>query len=167
MVFRITDNGHANAEPCSRSALWNGFRGVVGTFRVDVGPQLFEESFYSGFRKQHYIIHRTKSRDQQCARVFIEDGAARSLQAADAQVIIDANDENVAFPPRAFQIADVADVQSIEATVGKDNSFAATLVFCKFLLQRFAKNDFAASFTHVSGSRSGNLATNGIEEFLT
>jgi hypothetical protein len=87
-------------------------------------------------------------------RVFLKHGTARTLQAADAAIVVDAHNEDVAFAARTFEIANVADVESIEAAVGKDYAIATALMLCKFVLERFARNDFAVSLTHDSGSRS-------------
>src|SRR5919108_977546 len=152
MIFRITHNGYANAKPRSSSTLRNRLRRIVCAFRMDIWPQLFEQSFHAGFGKQNNVIDRTKGGNQKSACIFIEHGPARPLQSAHTGIVVDSDNENVALAPRAFKIADVADVQSIEAAVREDDAFAALLVFRKLVLQRFARNDLAASFTHNSGS---------------
>jgi hypothetical protein len=70
-----------------------------------------------------------------CAGVLIEDGAAWPFEMADTGIRIHAHDENVPFAPGAFKITNMTDVQRVEATVGKNDSLAATFEFRKFFAQ--------------------------------
>src|SRR5437016_14398464 len=79
---------------------------------------------------------------------------------------IDAHNDNVAFASRAFEIADVADVQCVEAPIGKDDALAPASVFREFTLQHIAGNDLARGFAHDSASSSRDFAADGIEKLL-
>src|SRR5438132_3534844 len=107
---------------------------------MDVRATFFQESFHVGFREEHDVIYTAKRGNEMRAGVLIEDGAARPLEMADAGIGIHAHDENVTFPPGAFEITDMSDVQGVEATVGKNDSPAVAFVFRKFFAQWIYRN---------------------------
>src|SRR5215469_445589 len=49
VVFRVADDGNADAETVRYGAFGDGFGGVVGAFYVDIGAKFFEELFDVGF----------------------------------------------------------------------------------------------------------------------
>src|SRR5579862_546615 len=59
MVFRVAHNRYANAQAVGHRTLRDGFRGVVGALRVDLGPQLHEQLFHIGLIENHHVIHRS------------------------------------------------------------------------------------------------------------
>ena len=79
---------------------------------------------------------------------------------------VDTYNQNVALAARAFEIANMAYVQRIEAAVSEDHALAAALVLQQFAAKRFAANNLGGSFAHNSGSSPGNLAADGVEKFL-
>ena len=60
----------------------------------------------------------------------------------------------------------MADMQSVKAAVGEDDSAAVALEFCQFFTQHIARDDFGSGQTHDLGGGSGSLAADGFEEFF-
>jgi hypothetical protein len=127
MVFGIAYDGDADAEAGGDGAFGNGVGGVVGAFGVDVGAQIFEKFFDVGFGKNHDVVGRAESGDEEGACLFVEDGAAGAFERADAGIGVDGDDEEVAFCFGAGEVTSVPDVEGVEDAVGEDNALAALL----------------------------------------
>src|SRR5260370_30541861 len=127
MIFRVTHDGYADAQPRSDGAFRHGFGRIVSSFGVDVRAKFFQKSFDVRLGEQDDKIHAAKCGNELRAGILIEDGTAGTLEMADAGICIHAHDENVPFAPGAFEITNMRDVQGVEATVGKNNSPAAAI----------------------------------------
>src|SRR5260370_37943420 len=55
VIFGVTNDGHADAEPSGNSALRHGLGGVVGGFRLGLRAQFFANSFGSRFGADHDV----------------------------------------------------------------------------------------------------------------
>ncbi len=166
MILVVTNDGHADAEPSGDGAFRHGVRGVVSSFGVDIGAEFFKKGFHVGFGKEHDEIHAAKRGDEMGTRVFIEDGTAGALQLADAGIRIHADNKDVAFAARAFEITNMSDVQGVKASVGENDPPTATLVVREFLAQHISRDNFGSGFTHDLRSGSGCLVTDGVEKLF-
>ena len=63
--------------------------------------------------------------------MLVEDGAAGAFEGTDTGIGVDGDDEEVAFAFCGGKIADVADVEGVEDTVGEDDAPAALPCCCK------------------------------------
>src|SRR6267142_1079568 len=115
MILWVANNGDANAKSRGDRAFRNAICRVIRAFGVDVGPQLFQKRLDVGFSEEHDVVHTAEGRHDLRARAFIENRPTGSLQVAHAGIGVHTNNQNIAFAARAFKIADVADVQHIEA----------------------------------------------------
>jgi len=131
MIFRIADDRDADAQTGGDGALGDGFRGVVGAFRVDVGLQFFEEFFDVGLGENYDVVDGAESSDEKGAGLFVENGTAGALERTNAGIGINGDDEEIAFGLRGAEIAGVADVERIEDAVGEDDALAALLGVCQ------------------------------------
>src|SRR5580692_1703919 len=120
MIFGIADDGDSDAETLSGRSFGNCFRGVVGSFGVNVGAEIYEERLDARFVEKHHVIDAAERGDELRAGVFVEDGATRTFESADARVGIDADDENVAFAAGSCEVANVAYVKRIKTAVRKN-----------------------------------------------
>jgi hypothetical protein len=118
MIFGVAYDGYANAEAGGDGTFGDGVGGVVGAFGVDVGAQFFEKFFDVRLGEDHDVVYCTESGDEKRAGLFVENGAARAFEWADAGIGIDGDDEEVAFGFCTREVAGVADVKRIEDTVG-------------------------------------------------
>src|SRR5579862_9692640 len=125
VVFGVADDGDADAETIRDGAFGNGVGGVVGALGVDVGAKLFEQFFNVGLGKDHDVVHHAQGGDEESARVFIQDGTAGPFQRGNARIGVDADDEDLSLLLGAGEIANVADVERIEAAVGEDDGLPA------------------------------------------
>ena len=166
MILWVANNGDANAKPRGDRAFRHALGRVVRAFGVNVGPQLFQERFDVGFGEEHDVVYAAEGRHELRARAFIEDRPAGSLQVADAGIDVHANDQNIAFAARAFEITNMPDVKHIEAAVRQNDALAAALVFRESLAERITGNDLGRGLAHDSAGGSRGFAANGVEKFL-
>jgi len=166
VILGITHNGYADAEPGGDGALGYALCRVIRAFAVNVGPQLFQERFDIGFGEEHDVVYAAERCHELRARVFIENRPAGPFQIAHTGIGVHANDQNIAFAARAFEIANVPDVQRIEAAVREDDAPAMALVFLEFLAEYTLRHDFGTGFAHDSAGGSGGFTANGIEKFF-
>lgn len=148
MFLRIADDGDANAKAVGDGAFWNGFRGVIGALGVNVGAQFLEQLFDVGFFEEDDEINVTQGSDEFGAGVFVQNGATGTFQAENAGIGIYTDDEDVTFLPGAGEIAHMADVECIEAAVGKDDALAVALGSIEEKLESLARFNFGFGFTH-------------------
>ena len=148
MVLGIADDSYADAEASGDSALGDGIGGVVGALGVDVGTQVVEELLDVGLAEKHDVIDSAESGDQRGSGGLWKNWAAGPFQGANAGIGIHGDDQEVAFAARAFEIADVPDVQGVEAAVGEDNFAAVALVAGKDSAEFFAGDDFGFGGAH-------------------
>ena len=166
MIFGIADDGNFNAEAMSRSPLRHRFGCVVGAFGVNVRAEVFEQGFYVRFAEQEYVVDGAKRGHEEGAGALIKNGAAGAFQSRDAQVGIDADNQEVAFAAGSFEIADVTHVKSIKTTVGKDDSLAELPALRQFAAEQFARDDFGFRLAHGSGGSPAGLVANGSEKLI-
>src|SRR5271170_3630926 len=102
MILRVANDGDFDAETIGGGSLRNGFGGVVGAFRVNVGAKVFEQRLHTRFAEENHIIDGLQRGHEVGASVLIENGAARAFQFANARVGVDADDEDVALAAGAF-----------------------------------------------------------------
>src|SRR4029077_662690 len=166
MLFRISNDGDSDAESCRDGPLRNGFRRVIGSLCVNIGAEGFEQALHALFVEDHHVIDGAKSGDELRARLLTEDRTAWAFERADAAVPIDAHSENVTFATSPFEVADVPDMERVEAAVRKNDTLAAALVPDKFCSQSISRNDFGFRAAHASGGRSPRFTADGFEELF-
>ncbi len=166
MIFWIADDGNLYAESRGGGAFWHSFHRVVSSLGMNVWAKVFEQRLNARFTKQHDVIDSSKRGNEESASVFSEDGTTRTFQSAYARIRIDAHDEDVAFAPCAFQIADVADVERIETTIGKNDALPVLFMLRQFISKPLAGNDLGCGVAHVSGGSPAGLLANGGEQFI-
>src|SRR5579883_662660 len=164
VVFGIADDGDANAEAISDGAFGHGFGSVVGALDVDAGTKFLEEPFDVRLGEDDDVIDHAERGNEQRAGVFVEDGAAGTFQPADTGIGVHADHEDVSLLFGAREIADVADVQRVEAAVGEDNGLAATLFVGQEFFQLIAGDNFGQGGAHGSGMCSGGGSAYGFEK---
>ena len=167
VILRVAHNGDADTELLGDGAFGDSVRCVVSPFGVNVGPQIFQEGFDVGFGEEHDVVHAAERRNEAGPRALIENRPAGALQIAHAGIAIYADHENIAFAAGAVEIADVSDVQRIEAAVRQDDALAAALVLRELLAESVTRNDFGSSLAHDSAGGPRSFAANGVEELFT
>src|SRR5208337_390793 len=168
VFLRIADDGYADTEAIGGCALRNSFRAVVRAFCVNVRTDIFEQGFDIGLCEEHHEIDIAQRGYQLRAGLFVENGPARPLQAADAGVRIDRYNQNIAFAFCPGKIADVAHMQRIEAAVGQHDSLALSLQFTDGGTDKFARMNFGLGGPHrkcLEGHLRSSLS-NGFQEFV-
>src|SRR3974390_247938 len=163
MVFRVADNSYANTKPRAGGPLRHGVGGVVGAFGVDIGTQILEEFCDVGFRENDHVVDIADRRNQLCAGLLVENGPAGTFQARNTRIRVDGDDQDVAFALCPGEIADVADVQRVEATVRQYDGQLFRLVAGGCGDRGGSIDDFVLGGPHVSGSRLRGSVADGVE----
>jgi hypothetical protein len=91
---------------------------------VDIRAQFFKECFHARLREDYNVIDVAQRRHQKRPGPLLKNRPARSLQSSRAVIGIDGNNENVPLAFRAGKIANMADVQRIEASVRQNDAFS-------------------------------------------
>jgi hypothetical protein len=137
VVLGVAGDGDADAETVGDFALGHGVNGVVGALGVNVGAERLEEMRDAGFAEEDDVVDGTKGGYQTGAGAFVEDRASGTFESAGAGVAVDGDDQRVAEGAGGFEIADVADMENVEAAIGEDNGLTALLVVADERLERF------------------------------
>jgi hypothetical protein len=128
VIFGVAGDGHAYSKGRGGGALGHCFGRVVRSFGVHIGTQIVQQGFGGWFAEEHYVIYFAQRGHQTGPSVFVENRTARAFQISDAGVVIYPNHQNIALGSRGLKISHVANVQHIEAAVGKDHALSALLV---------------------------------------
>lgn len=94
---------------------------VIGAFCMNRGLKGVENAVDVRLIKDHNMIHTPKCGNKRRSFILIQDRAPGSFQAANRPVAVDRHNERIAQCACTFEIAHVADVENIEAAVGKDD----------------------------------------------
>src|SRR5882762_9544052 len=119
MIFGVADNRNANTKPLRGRALRNVCDGVIGPLGVNVGSQFGEQRFNVALAEDQDIFDRSQRSHQSSACSLWKNRTPISLQGAYARIGIHSHNQNIALAARAFEIARVAHVQRVKATVGQ------------------------------------------------
>ena len=129
-LARCARAGRASSDPSGRRrwrcgrrrpddvALGHGVDGVVGALAVHVGQQR-EQRAHGRLGEDDDVVHAAQRRHELGAVGRRQDGPARALQRPHRRVVVDGDDQPVGLRRGALEIADVADVQQVEAAVGE------------------------------------------------
>jgi hypothetical protein len=124
MSFWVARDGDPNAQLRGNFPLGNRVCGVVGSLGVDVGTQFAQERLDIWLVENQDVVHGFKSGDKLGASAFGENGTAGTFQAPLTGIGIDSDDEDIAFAPGSGKVTDVADVEHVKTSIGKDDALA-------------------------------------------
>jgi len=124
VVLRITDDDDPAAVGEHRVTLGHALRRVVGALGVNGGPDRRHERVGRVLVEHDDVVHRAQRREHLRALARRHHGAPRPFQPRHRRVAVDADEEHVAERAGGLEIADVADVQEVEAAVGEDEALA-------------------------------------------
>ena len=142
MVLRIADYGGATTVLLDNLALGYRVDGVIGALAVHVRSQRLQQGTDGQLRKDDDVVHAAKRGDQFGSIGRGHDRPARPLELTHHIVVIDADDEQIRFIRGGFEVSHVADVQQVEAAVGKGNRSSAATCLGRALEELLAGNDF-------------------------
>ena len=167
VIFGIADDAGFAAERTHHLAFGDGLFSVVRAFAVHVGTESIEERGNVDVVEDDDDIDALECRDQLGSIHRAQDGSARAFEFLGDLVAVDSDDEDVTHRARAFEIANVADVQQVEVTVREhDTLMGALRVFdesgCVF------QGDDGAHCTHcLTASASSSRETVAVPRFIT
>jgi len=130
MIFWITNDRYSSAEGSYHIAFRNGVLGVIGAFGVNIGLEREEQLFDS-----RLIENRHKVNSFQCgydlgSLVLGYERSAIALQSSSLFVRIHADNQKIAQGFRRFEVANMANMKDVEATISQYNS--ASFSLCGF-----------------------------------
>ena len=86
---------------------------------MDVGPQREQQRRHGRLGKDDDVVDAAQRGDELGAIRRSAGSAGPAPSAADRRIVVDGDDEPIGLARRGLQVADVADVQQIEAAVGE------------------------------------------------
>ena len=122
--LRVARDGDPRAQRFHRTALGNVLLGIVGALGVHVGAEARDQRVGAVLLEHDHRVHPAHRRDQLRALRGGHHRPARALQASHRGVGVEPDHERVAERARGLEIADVADVEEIEAAVGEHQPLA-------------------------------------------
>lgn len=165
MILGIANNSDANAQAMGDSSFGNGFGSVVRALGVNVRTKFLEQFFYIRFWKNQDIVDGAECADQLGTGLFVEDRAPAAFQVTKAGVCVHSDDEDVSFTFGAFEVANVANVERVEAAVGEYNALSCFLCFAEQGAKFVAGSDFGLGSAHELEIRLRRGAVNSFEQF--
>src|SRR5579864_488557 len=157
MLLRVSGNCETNAETRGFLALGNCVDSVVGALRVNVWMKVAQKSTDVGLVENYDVIHGGERGNKFGARLRGQNRAAGAFDSADARIGIYRDNENVAFPARAFEIADVPRMQNVETAVREHDLLSAGAMLIEERLQIGARENFGTG-VHAPAVASPRIA---------
>ena len=157
-VFHERDRDHLPAARLHDLAPDDGLDGPVAALDEDVGAERADQLQRRRRAEDRHEVHAGERREDLGALPRRGERAPRPLEAPHRGVGVDADDERVAEFPRLLEVADVADVQQVEAAVGEDDFLAGALEAADGLGQRVAADDLPAQVRRRQGAGAGRGA---------
>jgi hypothetical protein len=117
VVLRIADNRDAAAVGAYDVPLWHRVGRVVGALAVHVWLETLEQVCDRRPREHRHVVDAAQRRDELRACRGRQHRPAGPLERVHRVVVVDRDDEAIALRARALEIADVADVDDVEAAV--------------------------------------------------
>jgi len=124
MIFRVADDADAPAVGVYHVAFGDVLLCVVCAFGVDVGAKRQKEFGDGRLVEDYDVVNCAQGRDRLGSLALRDEGAALAFESKHLLVAVYADDEEVAEVARAFEVADVPDVQEVEAAIGEDDARA-------------------------------------------
>src|SRR6185437_2080887 len=123
MVLGIAHNGNAAATGDHHIPLGNGFRGVIGSFGVNIRANKADEIANVGRVKYEYGIYVGKSSENFCAFILGNARPASAFEGAHTGIRVYSHHQIAPQLFGAAQITHVSNVQNIKTAVGEDDLF--------------------------------------------
>ena len=126
VVLGVSHDRHPAATRTHDFGLGNAFGGVVGPLGLHVGANFADEGAHIAFGEDYDGVDVGQGSENLGALFGRHQGATFTLQHADGLVRIDGHDQSAAEFLGRTQVAHMAHVQEIEATVREDDTIAGT-----------------------------------------
>jgi hypothetical protein len=115
----------------------------IVAFNKDVRENRFDDRPWLVFIENHYSVHGTQSRENSGTIALVIDRPAGSFISPHRGIAVQPDNQGVALRARKLQILDVAAMEDIEASVGKDK-FAAIGIESVTQLSRSVRGKYFA-----------------------
>ena len=142
MILRIADDYNPASASFHFATFRDALRRVVRSLGVKIRANLANDGAHILLGKHHHGIHIRERSQNLCALFGRHEGPSFSFQCTDGSIAVDGNHEFSAQFPSGMQIANMADVQQIEAPVSQRDAIAGAAPVSNTLLQLDARNDF-------------------------
>ena len=141
----VADDRDTATVAANRIALGHGVDRVVGPLAMHVGTQRQQKRRDVGFRKDRDVVHAAQGGDELRPISRGQDGLPWPLQPLHRRVVVDRHHEAIGFARRRLEVANVADMQQIEAAVRKGNRATGRSLAGNLLQQRLTGKNAAHS----------------------
>ena len=141
MILGIAHDFHPATTLRDRIPLWYGVGGVVSSFGVNVGANFADQGPHVALRENDDCVHVSQCRENFRAFLGEHERTALSFQCTHGFIGVDSDDQASAKLLGCMQVANVADVQHIENTVGQRDAIASAPPIRHTLVKFVARND--------------------------
>ena len=124
VVFRIPDDPGLDTQTLRQLPLGNAVLGVIRALAMDVRTKGLEERPHGSLLENHDIVYRLQRGHELRPASLVQDRTARALELPHRVVPVDGDHEHIALLRGSLEIAHMADVQQIEASIRKHDSLA-------------------------------------------
>jgi len=142
VIFRIANDHDLASTGHNFVVLRDALGGVIRTLGVKVGPDFPDDCAHVFFRKNKYRVDICERGENFCPLVGGHQWAAFAFQCTDGVVAVDGNHKLSAQLARRVKVANVADVEQIEASIGERDAMSGAAPCRHALAQIFATKDF-------------------------
>src|SRR4051812_495141 len=94
---------------------------IVRPLRLDRGSQNLDHTRHVRLVEHHNMIDASECGQQRDTFIFVENGPAWILDRSYGPVAVDGHDESIAQSARSFKVAQMSDVQNVEAAICKND----------------------------------------------
>lgn len=122
MRLGVADDANLAAQGLHHFALGDCLLGVVGTFAMNMRPQVAQNRLGGEVIKNHNVVHALDCRHQLRARFGGKQRPAFAFQVSNGPVTVYSHHEHIALLLRSLEIANVPNVEQVKTSVGKNDA---------------------------------------------
>ena len=141
MIFGIPHDDDAASTGFDFDALRDALYGIVGALGMKIGTDFANQGAHVCFWKDYNGIDVGESRENFCAFFRRHDGAAFTFQRTDGRVGVYGYDQFATQFSSGVQVAYVANVEQIEASVGQRDAIAVAAPSSHTAMQFIARDN--------------------------
>jgi hypothetical protein len=82
------------------------------------------------FREDHDCVNKLQCRNHGGTLAFRHERTPRPFELSAGRIGVEADDEQVAESPGTLKVTHVAEMQEVEAAIGRDDALVATMSAC-------------------------------------
>ena len=161
VVLRVAHDRHPPPVGADDVAFGHGLRRVVRALAVDVGPEREQQPSHVVLGEDDHVVHAPERGHEKGAIRRRLDGPALALEPAHGLVGVDPHHQDVRLGAGPLQVANVADVENVEAPVGEGDGLPRPARLGDALLHFLQRADLRGGLPQASPSTAARSSPGG------